>query len=76
LVNAIYTLDPSRVVLGGALADLYPHVEEKVLGFMREIFISGFEIPPIVMNRYGRDGAAIGAAAMILNDIFTLPDLH
>lgn len=75
LANAIHLLDPGQIILGGPTALLYPPVAEKVQAKLAEKLLAGFESVPIMVARYGADGAAIGAAATIRDALFTLPNL-
>jgi predicted NBD/HSP70 family sugar kinase len=73
-INVIRVLDPERVVLGGPLAAIYPHVAAQVDSIIRTE-LRGLQGPPIIVSGYGAEGAAIGAAAMIRETIFTLPSI-
>ncbi|MCW5721596.1 MAG: ROK family transcriptional regulator [Devosia sp.] len=75
LANAIHVLDPHRVVLGGPLALLYSLREQEALKAITALLLPGFTVPDISVTRYTADGAAIGAAAAVLNSLFALPDL-
>lgn len=76
LANTIHAFDPSRIILGGPLASLFPHVADTVVGLLRQRLIHGFAPPPITVTQFGADGAAIGAAAIVLELIFAMPDLE
>lgn len=73
LVNAVHLLDPGRIVLGGALSNLYPLVADQVTALLSRHLIHGFSVPPIAVTRFGPDGAAIGAAAVVRESVFELP---
>ncbi len=73
-LNAIRLLDPERIVLGGPLAALYPRVAAEVRSILSEA-MRGLRVPPVTLSRYGAEGAAIGAAAMIREDLFAIPEL-
>jgi predicted NBD/HSP70 family sugar kinase len=75
LLNLVHILDPQSIVLGGPLAVLFPRVEKKVRAELAAHLVHGFEVPPIAVAGFGADGAAIGAAALIRETLFTLPDL-
>jgi predicted NBD/HSP70 family sugar kinase len=72
-LNAIRLFDPERIVLGGALAALYPRVAARVTDILGED-MRGLRVPPILVSRYGAEGAAIGAAAMLRETLFLIPD--
>ena len=76
LVNSIHVLDPGRVVLGGALAQLYPLVADQVAAFLDRHLLPGVCAPAIQVTRFGKDGAAIGAAAVVRESVFELPRLE
>jgi predicted NBD/HSP70 family sugar kinase len=73
-LNAIWLLDPERIVVAGVLAPLYPRVAARVDAMLRES-MDGLRVPPIVVSKYGAEGAAVGAAAMIRETLFALPEL-
>lgn len=74
-LNLIHILDPKTIVLGGPLAVLYPRVASRVEALLAENLVHGFEVPPISVARFGGDGAAIGAAALLRESLFDLPEL-
>ena len=74
LLNLIHVLDPQRIVLGGPLSLLFPHVEARIKGLLQGSLLHGFELPAITVTRFGADGAAIGAAAVIRELMFSLPE--
>lgn len=65
IVSACRLLDPNRVVLGGALAALYPLVAARVLARIGELQAATFPIPEIVVHGAAESGAAFGAACML-----------
>jgi predicted NBD/HSP70 family sugar kinase len=75
ILNLIHILDPKTIVLGGPLAVLYPKVAERVESLLSENLVHGFNVPPISVARFGGDGAAIGAAALLRESLFDLPEL-
>ena len=74
-LNLIHILDPKTIVLGGPLAVLYPRVASRVEALVAENLVHGFEVPPISVAKFGGDGAAIGAAALLRESLFDLPEL-
>ena len=74
-LNLIHILDPKAIVLGGPLAVLYPRVSKRVEILLSENLVHGFNVPPISVARFGGDGAAIGAAALLRESLFDLPEL-
>ena len=75
LLNLIHILDPERIVLGGPLAILYPRVEQCVKEDLKRNLVHGFQVPPITVAGFGADIAAVGAAAIVREALFTLPEL-
>jgi predicted NBD/HSP70 family sugar kinase len=75
LINFIHILDPGRVVLGGPLALLYVEVADKVQRLVEKGLLAGFTVPEITTTRFGKDGAAVGAAALVRETIFELPNI-
>ncbi|WP_162600767.1 ROK family transcriptional regulator [Paraburkholderia sp. C35] len=74
-LNLVYLLDPEKIVLGGPLSALFPRVEAKVKKLLATHLLHGFSPPPIFITRLGPDGAAIGAASIVRNRLFSLPYL-
>ncbi|WP_018897653.1 ROK family transcriptional regulator [Rhizobium sp. 2MFCol3.1] len=72
-LNAIYLLDPALIVVSGPLSVLYPKVAERVAERLQEKFIPGLSVPPIVVDGPGQRLPAVGAAALIREDLFLLP---
>lgn len=71
-LNAIRLLDPERIVLGGPLSRLFPRVADKVRASLFEELL-GMQAPPITVCAFGAEGAAVGAAATIRENLFELP---
>jgi predicted NBD/HSP70 family sugar kinase/biotin operon repressor len=75
LLNLIHILDPQRIVLGGPLAILYPRVEKRVQEALALNLVHGFNVPGITVASFGPDIAAVGAAALVREILFTLPEI-
>jgi predicted NBD/HSP70 family sugar kinase len=73
LLNAIYLLDPANIVIAGPLAVLYPRIQAQVDAALRSRFMSGLEIPRISLAGARQQVAAVGAAAMLRQELFLLP---
>ncbi len=67
-LNAIWMLDPARIVVSGALAPLYPRVAARV-GSLLERNMNGLSPPPVGVSRYAGE-----AAALMREAIFALPE--
>jgi predicted NBD/HSP70 family sugar kinase len=74
-LNLVYLLDPEKIVLGGPLSMLFSRVEQRVKRALASNLMHGFTAPPIYITRLGADGAAIGAASIVRNQLFSLPSL-
>lgn len=75
ILNLVYLLDPEKIVFGGPLSVLFPRVELKVKQLLSDNLLHGFHTPPLQITRFGADGAAIGAASVVRDQIFALPRL-
>ena len=75
LANVIHLLDPGRVILGGPIADLHPTRKSHIDRRLQDLLLPGFSVPDISVASFGADGAAIGAAATIREQMFVFPDL-
>lgn len=75
VLNLIHILDPKTIVLGGPLAVLYPKVSARVEQLLVDNLVHGFQVPPISVARFCGDGAAIGAAALLRESLFDIPEL-
>jgi predicted NBD/HSP70 family sugar kinase len=75
MLNLVYLLDPEKIVLGGPLSVLFPRIAPEVDSLLAANLLHGFTAPPIHITRFGVDGAAIGAASVVRDRIFSLPRL-
>lgn len=66
--------NPKLVVLAGPLAGLYPFVEKRVRKRLEERKFPTVEGLEIEVSSFGRDGAALGGAALVFNRLFSVPD--
>lgn len=65
-------LDPEKIVIGGALAELYPHVEQETIRSLRQHLLTGHPLPPILVSGLRENAAAIGGAAMLHHDFLSI----
>ena len=65
-------IDPDRIVLGGAMAELYPLVAARVAAHIRDFKVEGVRSPEIVMSEDPDHGAAFGAACIMHQRFFSL----
>jgi predicted NBD/HSP70 family sugar kinase len=67
LANLIQILDPAEVLLGGEIFLQSPSASEKVIERIRAL---GYQDIPILPASFGIDAVAVGAAALILQDVY------
>ncbi len=65
LVQACRLIDPNRIVLGGALAALYPMVAARVAAYIKAGQEGTFPTPEITFDAEASAGSAFGAACML-----------
>jgi len=58
-------LDPEKIVIGGALVALYPHVEKEVIQSLRQHLLPEHPFPPVRISNLQENAAAIGGAAIL-----------
>jgi len=76
LGNATFLFDPAWIVLGGPIALLYPEVQAQVTQCLADTLLPGLTVPEICVAQHGEHAAAIGAAEIIRQTLFVLPDLE
>lgn len=74
LVAITDVLAPGRIVLGGSVAPLYPHVADRVEAAMRAELLEGFPVPPVEVSRLGAEGAAFGGACLLHQSLFAVDE--
>jgi predicted NBD/HSP70 family sugar kinase len=72
VVQVSCLIDPDRIVLGGAMAELYPMVAARVAAHIRELKVEGLRSPEIVLNEDAAHGSAFGAACIMHQRFFSL----
>ena len=65
LVQASRLIDPNRIVLGGAVAALYPMVAARVAAYFKSGQEGTFPTPEITLDAEASAGSAYGAACML-----------
>lgn len=75
LANAVHLIDPQEIILGGALAQLYPAVAAQVEAALNAHLIHGFSRPEIRLSDVSDAAVEIGAARGVLDTLFDLPAL-
>jgi predicted NBD/HSP70 family sugar kinase len=73
LLQACRLIDPNRIVLGGAMAALYPLVAARVAAHMATDPAIRFPAPSIVVDDDPRFGSAFGAACLMHQRFLSTP---
>jgi predicted NBD/HSP70 family sugar kinase len=74
LANLVTLLNPERVIVSGEGARLGPAFFEPMTQAVRETAFAGIGASvDIVIQRWGDDAWAIGAATLVLRELFSLP---
>ena len=66
--------NPKLIVLAGPLAQLYPFVEKEVHQRLAERRFPTVEGLEIAVTAFGKDCTALGGAALVFNNLFSVPD--
>jgi len=74
LTLVVDVVNPGRIVLGGTVAAIYPHVAAQVQAAMRQEFLEGFPLPDIQPSRLGEAGTAYGAACLLHQRMFSVDE--
>ncbi len=72
--NLADIVNPQLIVLAGPLSEIYPFIHEKVRHWLRERKFPTVANLEIQVSSFGRDAAAFGGAALVFNDMFSVPD--
>jgi predicted NBD/HSP70 family sugar kinase len=75
LLNLTHILNPSRIVIGGPLASLFPLVQGTIEENLKSHLLHGLERAVLDVAGHTDDAVAIGAAGRCRDELFTLPDL-
>lgn len=67
IANLLQVLDCAEVVLGGELFLHHPHFTDGVVQRVREL---GYKDVPMMTTGFGVDAVAVGASALILQDVY------
>jgi hypothetical protein len=62
------------VVLAGPLSELFPFVEDEVKVRLRDRSFPTVESLEIEVSSFGKDGSALGGAALVYDQILSVPD--
>jgi predicted NBD/HSP70 family sugar kinase len=72
--NLADVVNPQLIVLAGPLSEVYPYVCEEVRHWLRERKFPTVANLEIQVSSFGRDAAALGGAALVFNDAFSVSD--
>jgi predicted NBD/HSP70 family sugar kinase len=72
--NLADLFNPQLVVLAGSLAELFPFVEKQVKIRLRERCFPTVDNLQIDVSSIGKDSAALGGAALVYDQILSVPD--
>jgi predicted NBD/HSP70 family sugar kinase len=72
--NLADLFNPQLVVLAGRLSELFPFVEDEVKIRLRDRSFPTVESLQIEVSAFGKDGPALGGAALVYNQILSVPD--
>lgn len=72
--NLADIVNPKLIVLAGPLSEIYPFVDAKILEWLRERKFPTVADLEIQVSSFGRDAAALGGAALVFNDMFSVSD--
>ena len=65
IASLVSVLEPGRIVLGGPVAALYPHVEREVLDSINKHLVLPFSLASIEVSQLRTDACAIGGAMIL-----------
>ncbi len=72
--NLADIFNPKLIVLAGPLSELFPFVEQDVRRRLEERKFPTVEGLEIEVSTFGRDSSALGGAALVFDELFSLPD--
>ncbi|MGA8659087.1 MAG: ROK family transcriptional regulator [Chthoniobacterales bacterium] len=72
--NLADLFNPQLVVLAGPLSELFPFVEEEVKIRLQDRSFPTVESLEIEVSSFGKDGSALGGAALVYDQILSVPD--
>jgi predicted NBD/HSP70 family sugar kinase len=72
--NLADLFNPTRIVLAGTLSALFPFVEQDVKRRLVERHFPTVEDLEIEVSSFGKDSSALGGAALVFDQIFSVPD--
>lgn len=73
IATLLFLLDPGEIILGGTLAGLMPDLLERLAPLLAKEQVPKSEDVRISLSTFGQDGGAVGAAALVYQNIFQVP---
>ena len=74
LTQVIHVINPGKIVLGGSVAQIYPHVQQRVQNTVEKEFLAGFPLPDIGLPSSNTGGTAFGAACLLHQFMFSVDE--
>ena len=74
LTQVIHVINPGKIVLGGSVSKIYPHVQHRVQNTVKKEFLAGFPVPDIGLPSSSNGGTASGAACLLHQFMFSIDD--
>ena len=74
LTQVIHVINPGKIVLGGSVAEIYPHVRQRVQNTIEKEFLAGFPLPEIGLPPANTGGTAFGAACLLHQFMFSVDE--
>lgn len=66
--------NPSKIVLGGPLGQLFDLCSDEVTGFLRGNLLDDHPVPPVILSGLGLEGPALGGASMLHRQMFSVDE--
>lgn len=73
IATLLFAFDPGQVILGGTLSGLVPDLLERLAPLLSAERVPKSEDVKITLSTFGQDGGAVGAAALLYQNIFQVP---
>jgi len=73
IASLMFAFDPGQIILGGTLAGLVPDLLGRLAPLLTAERVPKSEDVKISLSTFGQDGGAVGAAALLYQNIFQVP---
>jgi len=74
LSHIVNLLNPGLVIIGGSVGQIYPYVADQVEAALRTDLRSEYQMPRIEKSELGDEGAALGAALILHQRMFSVDE--